>query len=97
TPENFKAAFTTAEGWGSYVQEISADRFLASLELSWGTLILDTLSLVVPDDRSFSKINVVIDSRNVDFKYSTQGSENSIRFGSSVLLQRGQVLKVTLS
>lgn len=44
-PENFRAAFTTAEGWGTYSQKIENGRLAASLELKWGRLRLTSLGL----------------------------------------------------
>jgi hypothetical protein len=44
-PENFRAAFTTAEGWGTYSQKIENGQLAASLELKWGRLRLTSLGL----------------------------------------------------
>ena len=45
TPEKFKAAFTSALGWGSYAQESTAGTFIADLSLKWGQLSLSTLGV----------------------------------------------------
>ncbi len=48
TPSSFKAAFTSAEGWGTYGQKIIGFQMEASLRIKHGTLRLKTLSLGVP-------------------------------------------------
>jgi hypothetical protein len=45
SPENFKAPFTAAEGWGSFSQQRSKDKLLASVAVQYGRLVLSTISL----------------------------------------------------
>lgn len=45
TPENFKAAFTAAEGWGSFSQKVENGKMKAEIALKWGTLRLRSISL----------------------------------------------------
>ncbi|RMH04058.1 MAG: hypothetical protein D6702_04310 [Planctomycetota bacterium] len=50
-PEDFRAPFTTAEGWGSYAQRIDGERLEARIELRYGRLRLRTLALALPPGR----------------------------------------------
>lgn len=45
TPEDFKCAFTAAEGWGTYSQQLSSKEMNAQLQVKWGRLALKTLQL----------------------------------------------------
>src|SRR5690606_12477051 len=45
TPEHFRAAFTTAEGWGSYEQRKEGGRWRVTIELHYGRLRLRSLEL----------------------------------------------------
>ena len=46
TPENFKAPFITAEGWGTYTQSQKGRKLTAKLEIKWGQLKLRSIALV---------------------------------------------------
>ncbi len=48
TPENFRAAFTAAQGWGSYKQTRGRGRQTCEVELRHGRLRLKTLSFETP-------------------------------------------------
>src|SRR5208283_3058445 len=45
SPENFRAAFTTAEGWGTFAQKDDDGRRKATVDVRWGKLALKTLAL----------------------------------------------------
>ena len=45
SPANFKCAFTSAEGWGSYSQKSESGKFNARIAVLFGTLKLKTLAL----------------------------------------------------
>jgi hypothetical protein len=48
SPENFKCAFTSAEGWGSYSQNAASGKFTARIAVRFGTLKLKTVALEFP-------------------------------------------------
>jgi hypothetical protein len=45
TPENFKCAFTSAEGWGSYSQKSESGKWKAEIAVKWGKLKLKTIAI----------------------------------------------------
>ena len=49
TPENFRAPFIAAEGWGSYTQRIDNRKLTAEIEVRHGKLPLATLALECAD------------------------------------------------
>ncbi len=42
---DFRAAFTTSEGWGTYTQKGSGKKKTATLDIKWGKLRLKTFAL----------------------------------------------------
>lgn len=68
-PENFRAAFTAAEGWGTYTQTIrkeSGQNVLeASLTLKWGRLRLREIELAVPFGTRLARVTAAAGSRDL--------------------------------
>ena len=46
-PEDFRAPFTAAEGWGTYAQTINSGKMEAGIEVKTGRLRLSTMSLAM--------------------------------------------------
>lgn len=51
-PENFRAAFTAAEGWGTYAQERTADSQKSTIQVRWGSLRLREIVLELAAGRA---------------------------------------------
>ncbi|WPJ95558.1 GH116 family glycosyl hydrolase [Coraliomargarita algicola] len=96
-PENFKAAFTAAEGWGTFTQVLEADRLLASIKLVWGNLSCRTLGLTWPcaaSEPMTPKLQVEGFTGKVSVRKS--GAELVIEFSDTVSLSAGGELKLTI-
>jgi len=55
-PEDFRCAFTAAEGWGTYWQRYEEDRMRCGIELKFGRLALTTLAVEVPEGRTIQRV-----------------------------------------
>lgn len=97
SPEAFKAAFTAAEGWGSFSQTITTKSLRAEIELKHGRLKLNVLELVAPDGGSYSELTASVDGKSVEAEFTGAGRTFSVRFASILVLNRGHSLIVTLS
>ncbi len=65
TPEAFQCAFTTAEGWGTFIQrDEGADR-RARLTVQWGRVRLRSVSLALPAGRELATAEVALGARNI--------------------------------
>ena len=94
TPHDFKAPFTAAEGWGSFAQKRSGEIQENELELAYGRLRINTISLG-------------IESANVNVKLSLNGkpvqSEIKETDGKCIIsfeektMEAGELLKVAIS
>jgi hypothetical protein len=65
TPENFRAAFTAADGWGALAQQRKDNSQLNRIELKWGHLRLKTLTLELPAGTKLGTCMVTIDGRAI--------------------------------
>ena len=58
TPEDFRAAFTAAEGWGTISQTRSDNRQTNRIELKWGRLRIKTLAFELPEGVQLAKFKL---------------------------------------
>lgn len=85
--KDFKGAFTTAEGWGSYAQKEQSGAFDAFVALKYGTLVLTRLTLPLPSSK------VVVSGDGVEAgSYAIDGG--SIVWKKPLLLKAGQTLMI---
>ena len=96
-PEDFKAAFTSAEGWGSFSQQDAGNGMTASLSLRYGKLRLKTLGLVLPTGRQAQEVKAQIDGKDQPASLSRKGDRISVEFPSDLNLVAGQTLNLTLA
>ena len=96
TPENFKAAFTSAEGWGSYAQQRSATGFTAMVDLAYGKLTLNTLGVQVTDGFVPTHASGRVADREITGTVEHIDGETLIRWSQPVVLAAGESLAVTL-
>jgi hypothetical protein len=63
-PGDFKAAFTSAEGWGSFSQKYNGKGLDAALDLRYGNLHLKKLSLTLPSGSTAQTAKVQVDGKD---------------------------------
>jgi len=99
TPEDFRAAFTTAEGWGTFSQKREGATQRETIEVKWGRLRLRTLSCRVTDGAKIKKVSVTAAGKQVKSSYTLDAVEAGrllIMLDSAANLQSGESLEVTI-
>jgi uncharacterized protein (DUF608 family) len=94
--ENFKAPFTSAEGWGTYSQHIKNGKQLHLLTVKYGRLQLRTISV---ESNMLNKTNsgsVTINGEQLPALYKQDGNDIVITFTKSLILQKNQELIISL-
>jgi uncharacterized protein (DUF608 family) len=94
SPENFRAAFTAAEGWGTFSQRREGGTQRATVEVRWGRLRLRSLALELPAGMRADKVTVLAGDRNVTAARKTDGSRLTLTFTEEVVLPAGASLQV---
>ncbi|MGI9456386.1 MAG: GH116 family glycosyl-hydrolase, partial [Aeoliella sp.] len=95
TPENFKAPFTAATGWGSYEQRVKNGTFFATLEVKWGWLSLESFAVRLPNELRDGQLVVMHDRQAVHS--STQHSDvRATALFKRRTIQTGQTLELRL-
>jgi non-lysosomal glucosylceramidase len=97
TPENFKAAFTTAEGWGTYSQRVEGRELRVEIALRWGKLRLKTLTLALPGETKPQQVKVTLGGQALPSTLGIHDDRCVIQFEPQVRLASGQTLQISLN
>jgi hypothetical protein len=95
-PEDFKAAFTAAEGWGTFSQQAGSAGLNAQVVVQWGKLRLRSLSLELPRSLPGSRVKVTAGGRVIETTESLAGTRLAISFNDWVELRAHQQLEVAV-
>jgi non-lysosomal glucosylceramidase len=94
SPENFKCAFTSAEGWGTFSQKTDPATLQAQVSLRSGRLKLKTLALSFAGPDS---VRVTLGNKPLPATLSREGNRVLITLTDPVEISTGQTLQVNLS
>lgn len=97
TPENFKAPFTAAEGWGSYRQRFVGGKMEVGLEVKHGQVPLRAMSLVPPSGMVLRKVSASLGGRAAAAIVSTSEGRSEVVFEPAITVRAGQSLDLALS
>jgi non-lysosomal glucosylceramidase len=95
TPHDFRAAFTAAEGWGTFSQHAREDGLLVAIDLKWGQLRLRSVSLVGPEQ--LKSVRVTVDERPVRATHQVAEAVILVELDSEVVVKSGQRIEMLLA
>lgn len=96
TPENFQAAFTAAEGWGSFTQLRTYTKQIHSIVMMQGQLRLSTFAFDVAASAQTGPLNVTLGNTPVAATSRMSGSRVTVSFSSQVIVPAGQTLTIQI-
>ncbi len=91
SPENFKCAFTSAEGWGSFSQTKTDGKWNAKISVRWGKLRIKSVAL---EWAEASSIHVRQGQSEVPATFSRTGKRIMILLNQPLELAVGQTLDI---
>ena len=94
-PEDFKAFFTGAEGWGSLVQKRSPGRQVNEVQVKWGRLRLTELDVELPESAPRNGLTTAVCIAGRPLEHGTElGEDGRLAFVSAapVELAAGEAL-----
>jgi len=94
-PEKFKAAFTSAEGWGSYQQEIADKVLKAEIAVKHGSLLVNTLVLTSPGGTGMTSMSLT--GKDVAWTQEFREGKVRITLAEPVRISAGEILRVIVS
>jgi hypothetical protein len=84
-PENFKSAFISAEGWGSFSQTLKNERQTNVLELNYGKLKINNVEVVLDGKFGLKSVQALLNGQIEEVKYAQAGLNISIQFNEMML------------
>jgi non-lysosomal glucosylceramidase len=96
SPENFKCAFTAAQGWGTFSQKIESGGLQAHIAVRWGRLKLKTIALEVPEDMTRT-VKVALAGKIMPAQLDRSGSGVVVSLAGGVEMAAGQSLEISFA
>jgi non-lysosomal glucosylceramidase len=96
TPENFRSAFTAAEGWGTFAQTHDGSAQHASIEVKWGKLGLKTLTLTPVKPDSNGTVVAKLDGEQVPLTARHEDGRVIIDFHDRLTLAPESKLRIAI-
>jgi hypothetical protein len=96
-PENFKAAFTAAESWGTFSQQAGPAGLNAQVAVKWGKLRLRSLSVDLRRNFPRSRAQVTANGRAIKTRESVTGTRLTVSFDDWVELHANQRLELAVT
>lgn len=91
-PENFRSAFTAAEGWGTYRQRFTRSGLEAGIKVCHGSLRLNTIALQGEGNQA----EVTIGTRKVEAKTKREGKKVVVTLARPTQIKEGEELTIRL-
>ncbi len=96
-PDQFRAAFTAAEGWGSLAQQRTPTSQRNAIDLKFGRLSLQTLALTVEQGKPVTHAVVRLAGKDLPHRMQQEGTRVVLQLADSATLTAGQRLEVELT
>jgi non-lysosomal glucosylceramidase len=96
TPENFRSAFTAADGWGTFAQKLDGPAQKASLEMKSGQLTLSSLTLTAINAGVKGDARAMVDGKSVPVTTKWDDSRATIAFANPLTLPMGAKLEIVI-
>lgn len=97
SPDNVKAPFTAAEGWGSFAHKVANGQQSASIEMRYGKLALSEFSLDKVKGIAAKQARVEVDGRSVEASFKEEADRYILHFAKATTLNAGQSLDITFT
>jgi uncharacterized protein (DUF608 family) len=96
-PEDFKAAFTAAEGWGSIAQKREGGTQTAFIAVRFGRLRLCSIALAALPGLKAEKVEVTLDGQPLVARHALDQARVLITLAEPVELKAGQAVRLSIS
>lgn len=96
TPDAFRAAFTAAEGWGTFTQTREASIQRETIAVKWGKLTLKTLAFELPEGVVLQNTIVTLRNQSLRVQTKQEGCRVNILLDGAAMIGQGEDMTVEL-
>lgn len=97
TPEDFRAPFTAAEGWGTISQRRAGSVQTEAIELRHGRLVLRSLAFTIAEGARVRGVDVKLGGRKLPCTYRVSDTAISVTLSSQAIIDNNERMEVTIS
>ncbi|MCY3024282.1 MAG: GH116 family glycosyl hydrolase, partial [Planctomycetota bacterium] len=97
TPDDFRAPFTAAEGWGTFSQKREGQAQRETIELKSGKLRVKTLAFALPEKAQPKAVSVTLNGQAVQAAHAVEGNRITITLAADATIQAGQKLEIAIA
>lgn len=97
SPDDFRAAFTAAEGWGTLVQKRQPGKQTNRVEVRWGQLVVKTLAFDLPERAKVKALNVSLAGNPLWVTPKQEGHRVVLALEEPVTVKEKQTLEVEIT
>ncbi len=95
-PGNFKSAFTTAKGWGSFTQKRTDNNLEAEIHLRWGVLDLETITLQLAKSHRPTTVSAQIGPKTIPLEMQVKDRAITLTAEKQFTITSPQSLKIRI-
>jgi hypothetical protein len=96
TPDDFKAPFTCAEGWGSYRQTCDAQHATYTVSPAWGRLHMKTLAIDVPAEKKVTTADLTLAGKRIAHDVRQEGRRVTLTLEQKTVIDAGKSIEAVL-
>jgi uncharacterized protein (DUF608 family) len=97
TPDNFRAPFTTAEGWGTFSQQRTDHEQREVLTLAWGKLRLRRLSFELAEGKVAARVSARHGEKDLTVSKQQRGRRLEINLPQEIAINAGETVALSLA
>jgi len=97
TPEDFRCAFTAAEGWGSLSQRRAGNQQTDEIAVGWGRLPIGEVALEVPEGVRLASASGALQGRRLDVQLRQDGRRVIVTLPPGTVVEEQRTLQIVLS
>jgi hypothetical protein len=94
SPDDFRAAFTAAEGWGTLVQKRQSGKQTNRVEVRWGQLVVKTLAFDLPEGAKLKAAKLTLADGPIRVTIKQEGRRVLLALAEPATVKEKQAIEV---